>query len=245
MIILSAISLATSIPIAYRTSPSWSIVFPDLPDQPVDISVTVSVILSDETGKYIVDESILATNTEQPVTNDLAVAGHILRYLQIINKALENFTPSNRSLFELSKVIRVTIRESIIYRNGTQTGTPNIHIDNFAGGYIGEDGVAYDGIFMANSVEYSCLIFDVLLSDKTEYYQRYNQQVIRYFMNKYGLDEEQVVFTEASRLYWITGKTPHGPIGVAEDCVRQFIGISVGSYLDEEEMVKIKQHITK
>jgi hypothetical protein len=228
-LLLLAIPAAASVSATtYKTSDDWNVEFPEYQGIEDHLTVYVPVIVLDD-NEYLFDISSFNSTD------------HILfGYLEIMNQALTQFTPSNKPLFKENPFILVTIRESVLFQRQIQTGVrPHIYTTNFGGGSMEDKGAAgnilYDGIFMANNIDHSCLIVDKLVQSKNgkHFYQRLTDLPIP------GFEQDPVHFVKGNQLYWITSETPHGPLGAVQDYTyRQSIEIAVGAYLDEIEREK-------
>jgi hypothetical protein len=144
-------------------------------------------------------------------------------YMDIVNFALSKFTPSDPELFSKYPFVEVFIRESVTRPNQAQARFSYFHVDKGIGGFI-KDGVMYDGQFLVNSVDDSCILIEEPTSSANPSKEEINKLV----------SEGKHIGMKKGYLYWISEKTLHLPVTLEESVQRQFLAICLGSYLSEE-----------
>lgn len=136
---------------------------------------------------------------------------------------------------EADKIWFLTVHESAVSKGTTQR-RGGVHIE--APGVVMSDGGRYakahwcwgeytedygGGFYMASNVSNSCRLFSAMIKDHPDVVGPLGElEHIRTLLPE-GCN------MEAGELVWLTDKTPHEAVPVAEDCTRQFIRIVTSS----------------
>jgi hypothetical protein len=172
------------------------------------------------------------------ILNRSAIPEEYHSYIDIINKVPIPF--ENRD-----KIMYLTIHEEFIKSEETHR-RPGLHIERpgsiinggeivkydvndpkYLGlrwglGYVSEQGIPIDGIYMASNVCDSCSVYNCLIDKPEEVTDKFGG--IEHMKWKLGEPE----FLKANKLYWITDRTPHESLPMKTDTWRQFFRLIVG-----------------